>query len=125
MTLEREMAREDLTLRLVFEIEGIEDKNWVEMTAAWTRKEIKDLNTDTMIDVFDKWYPLKCTALHIVDADGNVIDDPKKVSWEAIDNVDQRVYGAMAGCMFTGLNKLFLLGQTSVKPSSDGTERRR
>ena len=105
-------------MRLYCDIDGL-DKNWIEISDAWTRREYKDMVDAESAEFFDILHA-KATACHI-ETSGGVIEDPADITEDSIDDVDMRLVGFIGSVLVSACVRLRSLGNASARASSDGT----
>ena len=99
--------------------EGFED-NWIEVVDAWTRAETTAYGT-LSADAFADLWQRKVDNCHLVTADGSLIDDPTQV-FARMNEFDERLIGLIRMGPVTAIRHLRILGELSVRLSSNGTD---
>lgn len=105
----------DNSERVACHADGFE-RNWLEIDARWTRREIDALDKATDETVFDILRP-KVTACHVELADGACIDRPQDLTYAQMQDADILVFGWAAGAAYTVIGRRKFLGNLSGRPS--------
>lgn len=109
-------------MKFTCNLPGLE-ANWVEFSDVWTRREGKELFTLPEKQAFDKYFPLKAIACHLEQVDGEPLTNPQTITYEALDDVDARVFGFVARALFNAYTEQQLLGNASALLSSATSEK--
>lgn len=108
-------------MKFVCQLEGFED-NWIEFDDYWTKREGDELFTLPEQEAFDKYIQLKATACHIEQGEGNEpITNPAKLTYDAFDDIDARIFGFVARALYQSYRELTRLGNASARLSSNTT----
>jgi len=114
-----------MTLHYDCSIEGLEE-NWVEVSAVWTRKELKTLTdtTDTEdITVVQDLWKAKFVACNIVTISGRVISDAQDLTMDVLEeDLDIRLCDFLGYVLMQAGAHLRTVGPLSGRLLSDGAE---
>ena len=108
-------------MRLFCDIDGFTD-NWVEVSDTWTRREVRDYYSKSTLAHEVGWWNKKFMACHLIDAEGVLFDDPKALTADALEDMDERLCGFVSGLIGNTIARLRNLGNASTRPSSDMNE---
>jgi hypothetical protein len=85
------------------------------------RREGKELFSLPEIQAFNKYFPLKVIGCHLEQSNGEPLTDPQKITYDALDDVDARVFGFAARSLFAAYSEQQRLGNASARLSSNGS----
>lgn len=100
-------------------------ENWITVSRRWTRGELRRCDECTLQQLFDEVLPKKIVECCITDADGNVTNDPKGLTFAASENWDQQVFGFVSSIPKYVSRELFILGSTNGKSLSAGSDEKK
>jgi len=106
-------------MRFTLAVDGLE-ANWIEFKDFWTRREGKELYELGEAEAFNKFVACKCLACHLEDTAGQVIDEPAKLTYDALDDADARVFGFVVRSLYQSYREQVNLGNASARASSNG-----
>lgn len=107
-----------MTIRVECSTEGLES-NWIEVSDVWTRAELRDY-TSLKGELFVELWRRKVTAVNLVTAAGEVINDPAAVH-DRLDDFDLRLLGFITAALIEAISYLLVLGELNKRLSSPGT----
>ena len=105
-------------MKFTCNLEGFEG-NWIEFSDVWTKREGDELFTLPEREAFDKYMALKATACHIEQGDQEPITNPAKLTYDAFDDIDARLFGFVARALFNAYQEMQRLGNASARLSSN------
>lgn len=110
-------------MRVEVTADGVQSGTWFEIEEKWTRGESKQVESAPLREIFDEWLPKKVISMNVVLETGEVVTDPKSISFDAswLDELDQRVYGIMSNMIYRALQTLFFSATGSVSVSLNGS----
>ncbi len=103
--------------------EGFTD-NWIELSEAWTRREVKELDGSNIAEVL-AILRRKATACNIILSTGEIVTEVTRLTEDGLEDCDQQVWGFILGCQFRAVAALQALGNFSVRLSSDSVAKLR
>ncbi len=85
-------------------LEGLEN-NFLTFTPKWTQREVRDIDQAVLSDLFSIWLPRKVVSCYIEREGQPPITDPKDISWDAIADCDQQLYGFLVGAHVSAITQ--------------------
>lgn len=98
------------------------EKFFIEVTDAWTVKEMKALAESEEAEYFDIFHA-KVESMYLVDVDGKEFTNPKELSRDDVENFDVTAAGFIGSILPIHVRKRRNLGGLNVRqssPSKDG-----
>lgn len=109
-----------LQFRFVLEEEEDLGENWVLVSGSWTRGELRQVDTMTMLELVDTLLPKKIQDCHLTKANGDSVTDPNELRFDKMDDFDQRIFAFLVSIPRNISRELFFLGSSNVRALSLG-----